>query len=174
MLRKYVRLILFLSSYSPLFFIFAIQNPFKNVKISYALIAIGVMSIIVLWYLLSLMGKIEPEYLVITQVNHKDGEAMSYIVTYLIPFLGIDFSKTDNWVSLLIMFGILAIIYINSNLIYTNPLLNLSGYHIFEVQCEDGKTIMMVGKGSQIPLGRNVLAVHLDENIYLGRIENAE
>jgi hypothetical protein len=73
------------------------------------------------------------------EFGRKDSEVMSYIATYLIPF--VTFSL-DTWVqmgALFIFVVVLLILYVNSNMIYINPMLNLFGYHLYEVTIEHSK-----------------------------------
>lgn len=165
MLRKYIRLILFFSSYTPLFLIFGIQYP-RSIA-AYILLLLGVVSILILRQVLNLTRNLEPEPVYVTQVSYKDGEAMSYIVTYIIPFLGVNFTSMRNCISLIIMFLILAILYINSNLIYTNPLLNLCGYHIYELEVKNSVNLILISKRTQITINTSINAANIDGNIYL-------
>lgn len=168
MLNKFVKLILFFSSYSPLFFIFAIQNSFENIYVNWSLVGVGIFSILSLIFVLKNVKANAGHYVKVTGVNLKDGESMSYIVTYLVPFLDLDFSNITTTSSLIILFIILAILYINSNLIYTNPILNLLTYHIYEVQIDDSKTIMLITKKEQIMNNDRIEVKQLDNNIYIG------
>ncbi|MGC7873717.1 hypothetical protein ACPUYX_19665 [Desulfosporosinus sp. SYSU MS00001] len=167
-MRQYVRLILFLSSYAPLLVIFAMQNRFNNYWVSVSLIGIGFISVCFLAYLIRFSKKnIEPIHISVQEVNYKDGEAVSYIVTYIIPFIGIDLTSLNNWASLLIMFVILAVLYINSNLLYINPLLNIAGFHIYEVKNVEGATLALISKDSEVRVNEILRAVNLHRNVYL-------
>ena len=73
-------------------------------------------------------------------------QVMAYIASYLIPFMGLDFSKIENLISLLVFFFILMAIYINSNLIHINPMLNLAGYHVYEIETDTGVTQTIISK----------------------------
>ena len=61
----------------------------------------------------------------ISEVENKNSEAISYIGTYIIPFLFQDYSSWYSLVSLGIVFLVIFFIYINSSLILINPLLNI-------------------------------------------------
>lgn len=168
MLSKFIKLILFLSSYSPVFFIFTIQNPFKETYVRWILFGIGILSILALFFVLKNTNSNSGHFAKVNEINSKDGEAMSYIVTYLVPFLGLNFSDIKTTGSLLILFGVLAILYVNSNLIYTNPILNLFSYHIYEIQIDNSKTIMLITKKNQIMINETIEIKQLDNNIYTG------
>ena len=63
---------------------------------------------------------------------------MAYIATYLIPFFGVDLGTTDDIVVLGGFLLVLMIVYVNSSMLFVNPVLSLVGYHWFEVDDPDG------------------------------------
>jgi hypothetical protein len=75
----------------------------------------------------------------VVQVRRRDGEAMSYIVTYLLPFLAVPFGNFEQAVSMGIFFLVLAVLYVNSDMIHINPMLNLLGFHIYEIELKNGE-----------------------------------
>lgn len=83
-------------------------------------------------------NRIAPIQVKVVGIQRRDGEAMSYIVSYIIPFLAIPFSNWEQGVALSIFFVVLGILYVNSNMIHINPMLNLAGYHLYEITLEDG------------------------------------
>lgn len=174
MLNKFIKIILFLSSYSPLLFIFALQNPFDNQYVQCILILIGILSIIILKFVLKQTQSNEGHWEKITQINLRDGESMSYIATYLLPFLALDFETIENIIAIFLLFFMLAILYMNSNLIYTNPILNIFGYHIYEVQIDQGATIILLSKKKQIMMNERIYITQLDNNIYIEEISNEQ
>ncbi|MBM7556839.1 hypothetical protein JOC47_001690 [Halanaerobacter jeridensis] len=162
-----MKLILFFSSYAPLFLIFSIKNSFDSNAINLILIVVSIFSIIVLWVFIYSYTKIESDYINIEEVNPRDGEATSYIVTYIIPFLSMDLTTFEDKSSLLILFLVLGIIYINSNMIYINPLLNLAGYHIFETKDKSGNTLILISRSKFISAGNRIKAIKISSNVYL-------
>lgn len=167
MLRKRIRLILFLSSYAPMFFIFALRNPFQNWIAQLSFFVLGIISILVLILILKTCQSLAPEIVEVAEIEFKGSESMSYVVTYIIPFLGVDFSSAENYLSLLIMFFTLAILYMNSNLIYTNPLINILGYQIYRIQDIDGRNIMLLTKEPSIKAKAKLSVIQIDGNIYV-------
>jgi len=91
---------------------------------------------------------------------------MAYIVTYIIPFLAIPFSGWKEGVALTIFFIVLGILYVNSNMIHINPMLNLFGYHLYEVTLEDGDVQSLVTR-RRIRYRETLIAVRLGDEILL-------
>jgi hypothetical protein len=163
------RVVLFCSSYAPLFLILAIRSWVDNRWLAASLAAIAAVSVLVLRLFVRKARTLTGQKVAITSVISRDGDAMSYIVTYLLPFLTVDFTKPSDVVSLGIVFGVIGLLYVNSNLIHTNPLLNLVRYHIFEVQDSDGKTTALITRRSYIRNGAELDIVSLGDYVSMER-----
>ena len=135
--RRLTRWALFLSSYSPLFLIFAARHwttdrPFALVTLALALV--GVAGLLAYW---TQVRRIAPHFVTVAAVESRTGDAMAYIVTYVIPFLSLDVNSRGDQVALTIFFLALGVLYVRSNLIHMNPLLNLR-YTIHIVDLDGG------------------------------------
>lgn len=102
----------------------------------------------------------------ITDLQRRDGEAMSYIVTYIIPFIAIPYSGVEQGIALSIFFVVLAILYVNSNMLHINPMLNLGRYHLYEVTLENGSVQTLITKHRMVR-GGEVSAITIGEDILL-------
>jgi hypothetical protein len=141
------RFLLYLSSYFPLAAIFFFLFFEKHKVIACVILGAGVLGIIGLGIYLSIVARLTSFQVNVQSVQRKDSEAMSYIVTYVVPFLAVAF--TTDWqqaAALSIFFFVLAIIYVNSNMIHINPMLNLVGYHLYEITTDDGGIYALVTK----------------------------
>jgi hypothetical protein len=110
-----------------------------------------------LWY-----GKhLTPHNVTFTHVSPRDADTMSYIVTYLVPFVDISYTAVSKSIALGILLVVVAILYVSANLIYINPILNLLGYHIFEVESEGGKVSALICRHSYLrtPASINVISL---------------
>jgi len=163
--------LLFFSSYSPLFIILAVRNLGHSVTGSEILLGISIISLLGLAMFLRAANQLAPHNVTVTRVVSRDAEAMAYIVTYLIPFLGISLSDPTDAVSLGIMFGLIAVLYVRTDLIYINPILSLLGYRLFEVETEGGKTSALVCKRDYVKTGSLIAIVSLDDYVLLEKKE---
>jgi hypothetical protein len=142
------RLLLFLSSYFPLsliFFVILVQEHRRA--------AIGILTVSgggLFWMLLYLRKaqKLSGIQLKIAGFHRRDAEGMAYIVTYIIPFLVIPFDGWKEGIALSIFFVVLGILYVNSDMIHINPMLNLFGYHLYEITTEDGGVLSLLARRS--------------------------
>jgi len=161
------RLILFLSSYSPLFLIIAMRGWEKSRVVAIAITCIAVLSVMVLFIFLRLVGRLSPEKILVESVDSRDGDAMSYIVTYLLPFLAVNLNDVMDAGSLGIVLTVIAVLYVNSNMIYTNPVLNLAGFHIFEIHDAEGKTSALISKRAYLRTGIEIQGVSVGDYVLL-------
>ena len=132
--RLWVRILLFLSSYAPLLGIYAILNWEPHLLAAILCIFFGILFIASLFALFPIMRRVKPSNSYMVQnVQPRDGEVMNYVAAYIIPFASLAF---NNWATLFaatLLFFILGTIYVTSNAIAINPILNLN--HSWESRC---------------------------------------
>lgn len=90
------RLILFLSSYSPLFVIIAVRGWQDNWRLALALAIVAGLSVVVLFVFLRHAQTLAAGKIIVSSITSRDGDAMSYIVTYLLPFLGVHLNDATD------------------------------------------------------------------------------
>ena len=156
------RVVLFLSSYSPLFLIVGLLNS-SDAWVTLVFFGIAFGSIIVLFLFLRTYREITPYSVTLKSVSSRDSDAMSYIVTYLLPFLGISFKEVLSAVSFVIFIVVIGIIYVSSNMVYINPILSFRGYHLFEVEDEAGKVSALICKRPYVSAGSTINVVSLGD-----------
>lgn len=161
------RLILFLSSYAPLFLIIAMRGWEKSRHLALGVAIVAVLSVVLLFVFSRIARKLAADKILVDSVVSRDGDAMSYIVTYLLPFLAVKLNDVMDAGSLAIVLLVIAVLYVNSNMIYTNPVLNIAGYHIFEIHDADGKTMALICKRAYIRKGSEINVVSLGDYVLL-------
>jgi hypothetical protein len=102
----------------------------------------------------------------VADFKQRDGESMSYIVSYVIPFLAVPFNGVAQGAALAIFFVVLGILYVNSNMIQINPMLNLGGYHTYEITLDDGTIHALITK-RRIARGQTLSLIKVGEDIFL-------
>ena len=147
--------------------ILALLSFKKSALLSAAFIAIAIISALGMEIYVGYMRtKVNPERITIKSCKRCDAEVLSYIVTYLIPFMA-DFSKSDvELLALLVFFFVIGYLYVNSNMIHINPLLSFRGFHLLEVETTDGIERSLLAK--IIPrAGVSVAVVAIGDDVYL-------
>jgi hypothetical protein len=169
--RPWARVFLFLSSYSPLFLIFGILNGWDSwiSAIFYAIAAVSVVALYAYWLTLDAT----PYSFKVKSVSSRDSDVMAYIVSYLVPFLTVSFTDVAGAVSFVVFIVVIGIIYVSSNMVYINPILNLRGYHLFEVESEgdDEKVSALISKHRYVSPGSTIQVVSLGDFAILEKAE---
>jgi len=161
------KLILFLSSYLPLWLIFAVQFYAKaNKPVAWIAFSAALVCLIGLLGYLHFAKNINPVPLKIAGLNRRDGEAMSYIVSYLLPFIALPSSNTGDLISLGIFIGVLAVLYVNSDMIHINPVLNLMGWHIYEVEKDSGQICTVILK-QKLRVSQEIQAGQIGDDLFI-------
>jgi hypothetical protein len=161
------RLILFLSSYAPLFLIIAMRGWRDNRHLAAGMGIVALLSVIVLFAFLRTAQTLSADKISVASVISRDGDVMSYIVTYLLPFLAVKLNDPTDVVSLGVVLFVIGLLYVNSNMIHTNPVLNIAGYHIFEIEDGNEKTTALICRRSYIRTGSEINAISIGDYVLL-------
>jgi hypothetical protein len=124
---------------------------------------ITVGSIIFLYLFIRSYSGVDPYPVKIKTVSSRDSDVMSYIVSYLLPFLGISFKDVLSALSFGISITVIGIIYVSANMVYINPVFSLRGYHMLEVEDDAGKVSPLISRGSYVSPGSIVNVVPLGD-----------
>lgn len=164
------RTLLFLSSYFPLCVIFSIVFYENHQWVSLSVLLAGLFGLLGTLGYLRHAQRFSAVKISVEGHQRKDGEAMSYILTYLVPFVVIPSDGWQKMVSLGVFFAVLALLYINTNMIHVNPMLNIFGYRIYEVKLADGSVHALITK-RRVLRGTDIKAIEIDEDIYMEKAD---
>lgn len=163
-----IRCMLFVSSYFPLTLIFCFFLFEKQRLWAISVFFVGLLGLItMLLYFLLIAPKKVAFHEKVTGLQRRDGEIMSYIASYLIPFVTF---PLDGWAqigSLLVFIFVLSVIYVTSNMIYINPMLNLIGYHLYEVTFENSELSHYLITRQEVILGKTVQVAKIGNGAFL-------
>jgi hypothetical protein len=172
-MRFWVKIGLFLSAYLPLFLILAIKNWF-NLYATAIFLFVALYSCI--WFFIIWVVKKETtDSFKIISVENKTKDALTYLVPYIISFIGFDLNRWQDLTSLFILLVILFAVYAKSDLLYINPLLALFGYQVYRVEvkkiaagCDDKKWDITVLTSEKMKVGDDIEVRDLSDNVFLG------
>lgn len=104
-----------------------------------------------------------------SNVKSINNEYLAFLTTYIIPLILVDFTSQRQVIILIILLIIIGVIYIKTNMFYSNPTLALLGYKIYEFDIVDSNV-----KGTFITLdeiedGQKVQYIRLDKNVFFAR-----
>lgn len=162
----FARLCLFFSSYFPLWVILYFVLLDDHFRAATAvLIAGGICTLIALIYFWSLT-KTAPERVTIAEWRRRDDDVLSYLVTYVIPFM---ISPDDGWqkaVGLGLFLLVVCVLYVKTNMVYINPTLALFGYRLYEVKLgDDESTHPLITRRKTLVRG-NLLVVAVGNDVF--------
>lgn len=180
-MRKTIQILLFIISYAPLYIILAIQNIddtscvdgefigydqlCHNNKVSIVLSLMTVFSIVIYFVLYRIVLKSSSIKILLKSKIENSEEHLSYLATYILPFVGLSFDSWQTIVASIVLFYVLGVVYIRTNLILTNPTLTFFGFFISNFETNN-KPCFIIHK-EKISSGENIDCVHLINNIYI-------
>ena len=95
----------------------------------------------------------------IDEIKTADNESLTFVLVYLLPLA----SQASGGFSIPVLIFVAALFFfivMTSNSYHFNPLLNLCGYHFYEVKVSGGVTYILLSK-KDITNSKSVKAVHL-------------
>lgn len=182
-MRKSIKGILFLISYVPLYSILFFQNIddtlYNNDKTFISLSAIAynnrlalsflfliIISITLYFVLYKVVLKSSTEQINVVEIEDNNTDHLSYLATYILPFVGLKFDCWQNTIATIALFYVLGHIYVKTNLILTNPTLTFFGFNISKIIDENNLPKLIIHK-TKIIKGKGTNFIHLSNNIYI-------
>jgi len=188
-LRLPAIIILFISSYIPLFLLLIIRQLKQNKKflnysedgiccffkmfgISFFLSLVIIIGFCSLSQLLkNIKSNINNGDLVkIVEVENKNSESIAYISTYIVPFVFQDSNEPLDIISIFLILALIFSIYIKSNIIVVNPILNIkySIYQIVYIKNNVLKKGILISKLDELNKNQDLKINQISKDIYYG------
>jgi hypothetical protein len=166
----FIRGMLFLSSYFPLILIISILLLPKQLVLAIILFTVSFIGVVITGlYLLIARRTLAVTQEKLTDFEKRDTDVIGYIVGYLLPFITLPFDDVYHLAALFVFLTVLLIVYINSNLIYINPMLNMLGFHLYEVDLEHSVISHYYIARHRLIRGEMISFVRLSDEIFLER-----
>jgi hypothetical protein len=145
MISVLFRIGLYVSSFFPLYMLLIIDKykyisnrekittifSFKNTLPSIFFYCIAVLTLISFISLFITMKISLNEKHVFQGISKTEDNLLSYVVTYLVPILSIDITKSNSMLVNAGLFSLLGFLYVKNSLVYLNPLFLFFKYNIF-------------------------------------------
>ena len=176
--RLPIRILLFLSSYAPLFFLTAISQKgndalggrsiFTFKILSLVLFSLMLLGIIAAWLVIHQTNKTASTTLNnVKAVGTDNQDTVSYLITYLVPFIGLSFQNPAVIVANGFLIIFVGILYLQSNMIYLNPTLGLFGYRLYRVELDNSISKKILLARTLPESGNKITARLISKEIYL-------
>ena len=168
MLRKYVKILLFLVSYIPLFIILLIKNNDNDVLV-YSILILVFVPLVLIYFMYKSVKNISGDYVKIDKIENVNRISLEYFVAYIIPFLDFKLNEIPDALSLIILLLFMCFIYVKSDLLYLNPILNILGFNVFKIISEK-RELMIITKKNIGELKDSEEIIPLSNDVLLGKI----
>lgn len=126
--------LLFLSAYSPVFALLALRAYDRVCAIVVLSLVLLVAAILGVVALLIVVNHTEPQKMKLVTIEQRDGDLAGFLVAYLLPFVGVVAGDWRDVLAIALVIAFIGVVYVNSRMIYVNPLLALFGYHLILVR----------------------------------------
>ena len=140
------RILLFVSSLAPAVLIVGIRliglDPFWGVL----LIAIGIALFPLAYLVLKARRAVTPKPVRVADVSDENFQILTYVLTFIFPFLFIDISDMWNAVAYVVLILFVVVLLIRSDLALVNPALLIIGYRIYAVRAEGGEELILISR----------------------------
>lgn len=166
MANIFARFLLFLSSYIPLWVIFAVIMARTHLVFACGFALLAVISLFgTLIYIRHVQG-LTGVQISVGIIRRQDSETMSYIASYVVPFAATSLDSFEQVIALGIFLIVLCIVYVNTSMIHINPLLSIMGYNLFEIEDGDGDTQFLISK-RRVRRGESINAIDIADGIFM-------
>lgn len=132
--NKRLSWLLFLSAYSPVFLILALRAYDRVCPIVIMAVCLLLAATFGVLAFFLVLGRTEPQQMQLVTVEQRDGDLAGFLVAYLLPFVGVLASDWRDVLAVALFIGFIGIVYVNSRMIYVNPLLAVFGYHLILIR----------------------------------------
>ena len=168
----FIRWMLFISSYFPLTVIFWIFLIAQQPLWAWIVLGVGILGVL---YTLLYVGKVLPDRAPITTKiatqKSRDSEVMSYIATYIIPFIAFPLNSWQQVLAILVFLFVLGFVYTNSQMLCINPTLTFFKYQVYEITTEhSAETFALITRRQRrLKCGDTIRVVDVGKGIWLER-----
>jgi hypothetical protein len=125
---------LFLSSYAPAWLILAVRSFHRSTLLFWVSIGLAAVSAGAFLLFIWLARQGGPFEATVDEVEPRDAELAAYVATYLLPFVVVFGAKFQDVLALGLFLLFISLLWVNSGMVYLNPLLALIGYHVYVVR----------------------------------------
>jgi len=147
-MNKIAKILLVTTSFAPIIltYAFVIWVCDGSLITIVSLLAVVVFLVIICLALLKFAKtQIEVQKIEITSISSADGEVLGFVIAYLLPILSLTNPSIDFKVILFIGVMFLIVIW-STNSYHVNPLINMFGYHFYEISSNDNISYLLLTK----------------------------
>ena len=157
---------LFLSSYAPLFGVFALLDSFGRGSPTTICAALAIVGALLAPAILIGARRLGRQPLHVETSEVRDGDVLAYVATYLVPFAAITATTARERGALGLFLLLIAVLYVRSELFYVNPMLAAVGYRVFQVTTPGGTSVVLLSRRRFLRPNESVTSRRLSNYVY--------
>lgn len=178
-LRLWFKMVLFFSSYTPLFLILLFRNFAQNgtnlledtadTKISWIIILFILFgNCLIYFYLRKREIADNPRTITVTHKEDLNHLYIEYLMAYIIPFVAFDYANAWDIASIFVLLLVVCFLFINSDLLYVNVMVNLFGYDLFKINDTNENVFLLIkGRKEKLSLNQTIKINTISENFVI-------
>jgi hypothetical protein len=156
------------SAYAPLLLLLAVINSFGLPWLRWAFLALAVLGVTgtVLFLVVAIPGRnatIEKVY----TAKPREGEALKFFASYVVPFFVTATAPPAARWGLLIYLVMISLLYLQGDMYFSNPLLAVLGYRVFELGRADRGFLLVISRSWHLAPDEAMALVPLGGYIYV-------
>lgn len=104
-----------------------------------------------------------------TEARQRDSDLLSLLGAQMVPVVLAVFADADlaRQLAMALYLGIFAVVYVRGRLYHLNPVLALAGFHIWELELDNGQAVRLLGRAEFVPQKTVLRAHRLAPGIYV-------
>lgn len=170
-----IKVCFYLISLSPLFFLLMILRGSINENIKENTFAIFCFILLCcsgigLLYLNDLRSNAKKLPIIVTKATNINYENLTFLSTYIIPLVAIPLDTFREKIVFVLLLIFIGVIFIRTNIFYSNPSLAILGYSVYKIDDSSGKykESILIIRGN-LKINDSVKCLKLSNNVYYGR-----
>ncbi|CAM4337724.1 hypothetical protein NONI108955_21475 [Nocardia ninae] len=165
----FVKPLLFVSSYAPLFGLLAVR--FQTDWLRLSCVVLSVLGICAAVALIRLNAQDQPASYRLVEVSNAGSEASSYLASYLLPFLTVSAPSVSDIAAYVGFLVVAGIVHVKTAVVQINPTLYCLGWSVLKVRDDQGFGSYLLTR-QPVAVNTRVLATRwADDILVLRRIE---
>jgi hypothetical protein len=156
------------AAYAPLLVLLAVLDSFQLGRLRWALAAFALIGVVgtALFLFLAIPGR-NASMERIYAAKPREGEALKFFASYVVPFFVTAAAAAPARWGLLIYLIMIAVLYVQGDMYFSNPVLALLGYRIFELGRADRGFLLVISRAWHLAPGETISLVPLGGYIYV-------
>lgn len=169
MLTGLSKISLFISSFYPLCWVYFLMIYSQNMLLAWLIVIIPTLFVVIVGVLLTFLNKIGAEKMSVISVDTKTEATTSYLISYVLPFVSLPtVSDINQILAFGIFFVVLGYLYLQSNMIFINPLLTIIGFKILHVTNDQDDRFLLLTR-SNVKRNESINVIVIGEGLLYGK-----